>query len=163
MAFSVGTQPVGSVHDIQSAGSPVSPGGFKTINFASGGVTNAGGGIATVASPSGAPFTVVARLINTSLSSTDAGKMNTNTGAGAPVALTLPALVLGARYFFSVTEANYLRINNFDASTTISLGSSTSVAGGFVRSNVVGARLEITAVSSTQWFAVVTGSWSVDS
>lgn len=106
---------------------------------------------------------IAPQTVDASLASTSNGVINTNTGAGADIALTLPALVVGQRYSFAVTVAHYIRINNFDNSTTINLGTTASAAGGFVRSNVLGAMLEIIAVSSTKWFARVTGDWTVDS
>lgn len=59
MVISIGTIPIGTLRDVQSAGSPVSPGGFHTINFSAGGVTNLGG-VATVSivgppGPAGSP------------------------------------------------------------------------------------------------------------
>jgi len=92
---------------------------------------------------------------------------NANTGATGAMEVSLPSpaspSTLGDTYLFAVTAAQYLRIDNFNTSTTINLGTTASASGGYVRSNVPGAMLEIIRVSSTQWFARVTGDWTIDS
>lgn len=61
--ISIGTVPIGTVRTIQSAGSPVAPGGFNTINFSAGGATAGPAGVVNVSvtgppgppGPSGSP------------------------------------------------------------------------------------------------------------
>jgi len=115
----------------------------------------------------GGDLVVVARTANTLLTAADTRKLNTNTGTAINIVITLPALVVGARHFFAVTDAFYMRIDNLNASTTITVGvaggvQKVTVAGGFVRSNIIGSMLEIIGVSPTQWMARVTGDWNID-
>ena len=60
-----------------------------------------------------------------------------NTGAGAEVNFTLPAGASGYQVDFTVTTAQYLRVTADGTETFRYLGS-TSAAGGYIRSNVVG-------------------------
>lgn len=106
---------------------------------------------------------VVPYVANTALTATNGGQVATNTGAGGDIQLTLPPLVVGMVLEFAVTAGFYVKILNFDGSTTINVGTTASAAGGFTRSNLVGSMLRIVAVSATKWFAeVVTGTWTVD-
>lgn len=106
---------------------------------------------------------VQARNADYSLTAANEGNVQTNEGASGEVTLTLPPLVLGARFFVAVIDAQYLRVANYDNSTTISLGAvATTAAGGYVRSNAPISMLEIVAVSSTKWAARVTGNWTAD-
>lgn len=112
--------------------------------------------------------TVVPRTVDAALTVADENKLQTNTGASADLALTLPLLGVGARHHLAVTVGHYIRLNNFDNTTTITIGvvggvQKVTVAGGFVRSTAVGSRLDIERVSPTQWFAKVTGDWTIDS
>jgi len=95
------------------------------------------------------------------LTSGNNSQISTNTGASADITITLPVLIIGLSYEFTVTTAHFLKIQNFDGTTTINMGSALTVSGGFIRSNFIGAVVKLVAVSPTQWFAVqITGQWN---
>jgi len=73
----------------------------------------------------------------------------TNTGAGGAIELTLPAGAADYSVDFEVTVAQYLKVTAA-GSETFGYGSSLGVAGGYVRSNVVGTRWRITW-NGTRW------------
>lgn len=79
--ISLGQPPVGTVRNLESAGTPVAPGGFHTINFVGGGVTDAGGGVADV--PSSAAVT---------LQSAYDGGPSVTLGAGGAITVTKSAV-----------------------------------------------------------------------
>jgi len=108
------------------------------------------------------PITLVSFTVDTSITAPMIGQMITNTGASGEIIFTLPSPVIGLWFEFAVQTAQYLRLLNSGGST-ITIGLLTSNSNGYVRSNVVGSMLKVIAISSTQWFCQVTGSWIKDS
>lgn len=106
---------------------------------------------------------------NTTLTYFDYGDMRTiaNTGAFSEVQLTLDTTLSerGRCYRFVVTTAQYIRVLPGTGSGTIRDGTSVSAAGGYIRSNAVGAVLQIEAVdNSDNWYVTSKiGTWTVDS
>jgi hypothetical protein len=101
-----------------------------------------------------------------SLSVTDDGSTQTNTGASGTVALTLPRISVGMCIQFAVTAAHtfQINVNTLDTTTVILLGTTATSNGGSngnISSSLVGSMVELIAVSSTQWFAKVSGNWTV--
>lgn len=106
---------------------------------------------------------------NTTLTYFDYGDMRTvtNTGASSEVQLTLD-VTFGERgrcYRFVVTTAQYIRVLPGTGSGTIRDDTSVSVAGGYIRSNAVGAVLQIEAIdNSDNWYVTSKiGTWTIDS
>lgn len=106
---------------------------------------------------------------NTTLTYFDYGDMRTvtNTGASSEVQLTLDTASneRGRCYRFVVTTAQYIRVLPGTGSGTIRDDTSVSVAGGYIRSNAVGAVLQIEAIdNSDNWYVTSKiGTWTIDS
>jgi hypothetical protein len=110
---------------------------------------------------------IVPRTVDVALTSADENKRSTNTGAIADVKLTLPPWALGARHAFAVTEPFFLKVQNLNAATTISVGvaggvQKVTVPGGFVRAHILAAMLELVGIAPGMWFGHVTGDWQID-
>ena len=111
-----------------------------------------------IGSGSSSDETIVPYTVDTAFTSADKGHTATNTGATGSVTLTLPVLVVGQVFLFACTVAQPLIVANFDATTTINLGTTTGTAGGTVTASMPGSYLRVVGVSPTQWFAeIVTG------
>jgi hypothetical protein len=93
--------------------------------------------------------------------SKDFGINYTNIGAVATVVVTLPSAVAGWRARFTVEAAQIFRMVA-PASTTISVGATTSAVAGNIQASVKGATVELEAISATEYVAMaIAGSWTV--
>lgn len=109
-------------------------------------------------------LTETAHIADATLTSAHAWPViNTNTGASAPVALTLPAAApVGSRFRFGVEVAQYLRVNA-GASQVIQFDLQASATAGYARSNTIGSTFEAEKLSATRWLVTKhTGVWPVD-
>lgn len=85
----------------------------------------------------------------------------TNTGAGAAIALTLPAGASGYSCEFEVTAAQYLKVTAA-GTETFGFYSSVGAAGGYIRSNVIGTRWRITWSGGRWTIHDLTGTLNYD-
>lgn len=88
-----------------------------------------------------------------------------NNGATALVYLNLDnaSAAIGAEYEFACLDADGIRFKA-TASDYIQDGSNQSVAGGYMRSVVIGSVIRIKAIKSGVWIVVAkTGTWTIDS
>ena len=86
----------------------------------------------------------------------DGFKTYTNTGSGAEVQFNLPAGADGLIINAIITAAQYATFLA-NGTETIRYFSTTSKAGGKIKSNVIGSQLRL-EWSGTQWIAIVVGS-----
>lgn len=108
-------------------------------------------------------FTTVTKTVNYSLISDDNGLRFDNIGAGGAVDLGLVAAVANFQVGGAVFAAQYLKFVA-NGSDVISIGSDSSVGGGYIRSNVPYSSIVLEAHSSGRWIASsFVGSWSIDS
>jgi len=105
---------------------------------------------------------IQAKISNYSLLSSDNRKVFTNEGASGLVTLTLPAVSSGGlKYGFVVSDGFDLKV--LAAGTdTITLGSMTTLAGGYVDSSVVGTTLGLQSNGSSWMMTSMFGNWSVN-
>jgi hypothetical protein len=106
---------------------------------------------------------VYAKTTSATLTATEVSGLNTvhNDGAVGEVIMTWPALVNGQEAVFYVNDAQYLQIKA-PAATTIRMGSVTSAAAGYIRSNVVGNWVRIKAMPDGLVVFGVGGTWTYD-
>jgi hypothetical protein len=87
----------------------------------------------------------------------------TNAAAGGAIALTMPTMVAGYTYEFSVQAAQYLKVL-MNTGDIVRTAAGDSAAAGYIRSNVVGSSIRGVAVDATYLQIVsTTGTWTVDS
>lgn len=113
------------------------------------------------------PASFQANTLNTSKTtnySVLAGDTSThfdNIGAAGEVDFALPTGAVGLTYTFTVKAAQVLKVIAA-ASTTISIGASTSASAGNISASGAYASVTIYAISTTEWVAKSsTGTWTV--
>lgn len=104
---------------------------------------------------------VVAKVASYTLTDADRGITFTNSSATGPVTLTTYKTVPKRWNRFCVDAAQNLVVA-VPAGTVIQTPGSTSISGGNVTSNQVGACVELQAISSTKVQAVLSGTWTVN-
>lgn len=110
------------------------------------------------------PLTVATTDQSPSGNQNNLNMLYTNEGATGEVRILLPTAVAGARYGGYVQTAQYLKFQANLGDTIRLIDGSTSLSAGYVRSNTVGAFIELTAVNATEWIALAqNGTWTVDS
>lgn len=87
----------------------------------------------------------------------DANTFFTNTGAGAGVTFTLPTPVVGMTYEF-YRDANQTVTLDVGGAVTIRVGAAVTTGGGDVTLDIVGSRIRLVAISTTQWVGDVSGT-----
>lgn len=105
----------------------------------------------------------VARTTNLTLTAANEGTVFTNEGAVGDITFTLPSLAVTTNFTlkFRVKAAFYIKLLAVGADV-IYLGSVSSAAAGFVRSNLPGACLAIEATSVGTWAVTdVTAAWEL--
>lgn len=114
----------------------------------------------------GTAKTQSAQIANFVPSDTSGATVYTNEGALIDIIATLPAWSRGATIPLAVVAAHYLRINNLDGSTVISLSTGvigSTVAGGYIRSNLPVSSLVIVGTSPGVWgIRDGVGTWNID-
>ncbi len=112
--------------------------------------------------PSPTSIVTITKTTNYSILSGDNGKRFNNIGAGGAVALALLPAVANFQTAGGVLAAQYLRFTA-DGTDVIHYGGTDSAPGGYIRSNQVGAFLQIEAHGTGEWIVSAdSGSWSVD-
>ena len=106
---------------------------------------------------------VYVKTSSVTLTATEVSGLNTvhNNGAGAEVILTWLALVTGQNAIFYVNDAQYLQIKA-PAATTIKMGTLSTAAAGYVRSNIVGNWIQIKAMPDGLVVVGFGGTWTYD-
>lgn len=104
---------------------------------------------------------VVAKTANYTLTDNDRGVTFTNTGAGGAITLTTYATTARRWNRFCVDVAQNFIIA-VPSGTVIQAPGVTSVSGGSLSSNQVGACAELQAVSGAKVFAILSGNWTVN-
>lgn len=88
-------------------------------------------------------------------------RLFTNEGAVGLVDFDLPPTVEGFTYGHYVHAAQTVRINA-ELGSTVRIGTSVSASGGNVSNNVVGSKIRLTAINSTEWVAdFPQGTWTI--
>jgi len=103
------------------------------------------------------------RALNTTQ---DPGRSFSNTGATSEAIIDLPSATNGFNFRFSCTAAQYIRIRvpAWEPTSVIRNGASVSVAGGYIRSNVVGSTLRLECFKDGEWSVTdERGTWTIDS
>jgi hypothetical protein len=92
----------------------------------------------------------------------ESGTQFTNEGAGALVALTLPAAAAGLRFAFYVQDVDGIEVIA-QAGDTIRIAATVSSAGGNAQSTTQGDFIELVAINATEWIArsVVGAGWGL--
>jgi hypothetical protein len=102
------------------------------------------------------------KTANYTITSADSATHFNNIGASGDIVFSLPAAATGLYYAFVVYASHYIRFNA-NGSDIIALGTDTSSAGGYVRSNAPYSFLQIEAHGTGIWVAsAIAGTWSVD-
>lgn len=105
--------------------------------------------------------TRASKTANYTVLSTDSNTQFDNTGAAGEVDFTLPTAASGLRYGFTVKANQVLKVIA-GASTTISIGATSSASAGNISANTKYAHVELEAISTTEWVAFSsTGTWTV--
>lgn len=108
-----------------------------------------------------APVLNSSKTGNFSVTTTLSGTHFDNIGASGEVDFALPAAAVGLTYTFTVKASQVLKVIA-TASTTISIGASTSASAGNISSSGPYASVTIYAISTTEWVAKSsTGTWTV--
>lgn len=94
---------------------------------------------------------------NYTVTASDTGTAFDNIGAGAGVTFTLPTPAAGLNYRVC-RVANQTVTLDITGSEIIQIGASATTAGGNVTLDAVGSCAHIWAVSSTQWFGLLSGA-----
>lgn len=111
---------------------------------------------------SGVVFRTSTKTANYTITSNDSGTHFNNIGANLTTVLTLPDASAGLQYG-GVIYAPYFLTFKAAGADRIRLGANTGTAGGFIRSNSVGASLVLEAHGASLWVVSSTvGSWSLD-
>ncbi len=127
-------------------------------------VRRQGGGSTTIVTPpTPQPWLVTqSQTADYSISSGNSGTTYNNIGAPGDIAGTLPAPSDGLWYRFAVYAAFYHKIAA-SGGATISMVDDTSIADGYIRSNLPYSLIQIEAQDSSGWIASnVTGPWGID-
>jgi len=107
---------------------------------------------------------VEAHTANDTLTAGESGTCHTNTGAGAAIALTLPAAVVGLEFFFQVGAAQELRLDP-SGTETISLPSTgvAGAAGKWLVADAIGETVHLACLIAGTWAVLgFTGTWTAE-
>jgi len=111
---------------------------------------------------SGGGFNPVTKTADYTVLSGDSGTSFNNIGAGGDIVLTLPAAASGLRVSAAIFAAHYIKFLT-DGTDTISIGTDTSSAGGYVRSTSAYSSIQIEAHGTGKWITSAReGVWSID-
>lgn len=111
-------------------------------------------GTAWVGNTVGTTLGIVSKTADYTILTSESGTTYDNTGATGAIVLTLPTPAKGLTYKFTVTAAQYLRVNG-----TILQG---GLSGAYIRSNTVGSYLSIEAHDSSGWIvSAIEGGWGL--
>lgn len=104
---------------------------------------------------------LVNKIVDYNILPTDNGVYFHNFGASSAVYFTLPAADPGLNYHFMVETAQTVKVIA-GGSSTIPIGTVTSVVSGFISSDRPRSTIHIFAVTPTEWVAIAsTGSWDI--
>ena len=107
-------------------------------------------------------FLPLSKLADYTITPAESSTFFNNLVATSDIALTLPAAAAGLWYGVAVIAPHYVRVNAA-GSNTIRLGSSSTAAGGFVRSNSPVSVIVLQAHDTSGWVASsIVGAWGVD-
>lgn len=104
------------------------------------------------------------KTADATISVDDNGQIFSTKGAAGAVVLTLPAAVVGLRYFFYVGAAQELRIDP-NGTETISLPSTgvAGAAGKYLTANAVGETVYLMCCEAGTWAVMgYTGTWTAE-
>ena len=105
-----------------------------------------------------------AKTANYTATTSDTGKIFTNTGASGAVTITLPAATVGLNYRFAVGAAQQLRIDP-NGTETISLPSTgvPGAAGKYLVADAVGETVHLVCAIAGNWAVFgYTGTWTAE-
>ena len=102
------------------------------------------------------------RAADLTLIPSDNGNLFTNRGATGQIIYTLPVPQVGMNFRFFVVAAQNLRIVA-TTGVTIRIGAGVTAAAGHIDNATTGGYVELTALSTTQWYGVegVAGAWTL--
>jgi len=106
-------------------------------------------------------YTVVDQTSSVSLTSSDTGKLYTNTDCTALVNFNLPSPSVGVNYTFAVQNENGLRITA-PAGTFLRIGTFDSTLGGYLETYTLGSAVQLMCIDSSKWLGLmVMNTWTV--